>query len=66
MDLGIQESAPGSNNFSRFDLPLSFFFDMLPFRATRWASAPKDCSISIPMIPKKRGKFSLFHYIIIP
>lgn len=48
-------------------MPLSFsFFGPLSFIATGRASAPEDHSISVPMIPKKKGKFSLPQYIIIP
>ena len=53
----VKLGAIDSNNFSRFDVPLSFFFlDLLPFIATRWISALEDCSFSLLLIPTRKWK----------
>lgn len=62
----VKLGATDSNNFSRFEVPLSFFFlHLLPFIATRWISSLEDCSFSLLLIPTRKQKVlyaSLYHY----
>ena len=64
----VKLEATDLNNFSRFHVPLSFFFlDLLPFIATRWISALEDCSFSLLLILTRKWKvlsYSIYHYYL--